>query len=108
MLAPAHANRDRNTNLRAYLAAMGIRFSLKWLLTAMVYVALAAAAFTQDHWAWADVLWLVSFVAVCYAAALAFNAAGERRSRSIGFPPRIGPISELLRASAERALFVSA
>jgi hypothetical protein len=68
-----------------YPTAMGIRFSLKWLLAATVYVALAAAALTQSHWAWADALWLVSFVAVCYAAALAINAREVRQARAIGF-----------------------
>lgn len=64
---------------------MGIRFSMKWLLAAMVYAALAAMAFSQTGWAWADLLWLASFLAVCYAATLAFIARGERQGRAVGF-----------------------
>lgn len=44
-----------------------MRFSLKWILFGMAYVALAAAALTQNHWAYADLLWLAAFVAICMA-----------------------------------------
>ena len=73
---------------------MGIRFSMKWLLAGMVYVALAAAAFSQTHWAWADGLWVASFIALCYAAALAFNACGNRQARAVGF--LVGGVSLLI------------
>ena len=92
---------------------MGIRFSMKWLLAGMVYVALAAAALTRPHWGWADVLWALSFIAVCYAATLAFNFTGERRSRAVGFligsllyagalhlSEDVGPLARLVIASA--------
>jgi len=58
---------------------------MKWLLAAMVYVALVAAAFTQDGWAWPDALWLVSSLAVCYSVGLAIYSAGARRARAVGF-----------------------
>ena len=32
------------------------RFSLKWILAAMVYAAIAAAAFSQETWVYADLL----------------------------------------------------
>jgi hypothetical protein len=68
-----------------YPLGMGFRFSMKWLLAGMVYVALTAAALTQPGWAWADALWVVSFLAICYAGLLAIYAAGARRARAVGF-----------------------
>ena len=44
-----------------------MRYSMKWILAAMVYVAIAAAAFSQDTWVYADLLWLAAFVAFGYA-----------------------------------------
>jgi hypothetical protein len=64
---------------------MGFRFSMKWLLAGMVYVALVAAALSQPGWAWADALWVVSFLAVCYAGLLAIYTVGARRARTVGF-----------------------
>lgn len=64
---------------------MPFRFSLKWMLLAMVYAAVAAAAFTQRNWFYADVLWAVSMGAVGYAVLLTIYARGERQARAAGF-----------------------
>lgn len=62
-----------------------MRFSLKWILFGMAYVALAAAALTQDHWAYADLLWLATFLAICWAIVTAIFSNGSRRAAAIGF-----------------------
>lgn len=62
-----------------------MRFSLKWGLLGMAYVAVAAAALTQDHWAYADLLWLVTFVAICMAIQSAIFSSGSRRAMATGF-----------------------
>lgn len=62
-----------------------MRFSLKWVLLGMAYVAVAAAALTQDHWAYADLLWLTTFLAVCVSILTAVFSSGSRRAAAIGF-----------------------
>lgn len=62
-----------------------MRFSLKWILFGMAYVAVAAAALTQDHWAYADLLWLATFLAICWAIVTAIFSNGSRRAAAIGF-----------------------
>lgn len=62
-----------------------MRFSLKWGLLGMAYVAVAAAALTQDHWAYADLLWLATFVAICMAIQSALFNSGSRRAMATGF-----------------------
>jgi hypothetical protein len=62
-----------------------MRFSLKWLLAAAIYVALAAAAFSQTHWLYADVLWAISLLALVYAGMTAFLAQDRRRAAAAGF-----------------------
>ena len=62
-----------------------MRYSMKWILAAMVYVAIAAVAFSQGAWAYGDVLWLATFIAVCYAAMLACFVPGAGRTRTGGF-----------------------
>jgi hypothetical protein len=64
---------------------MPFRFSLKWMLLAMVYAAVAAAAFTQRNWFYNDLLWAVSMAAVGYAVLLIIYARGERQARAAGF-----------------------
>ena len=54
------------------------RFSLKWILAAMVYAAIAAAAFSQESWVYADILCAVSLLALGYAVMLVIYARGER------------------------------
>ena len=62
-----------------------MRFSLKWGLFGMAYVALAAAAFSQGHWVYADLLWCVTFLAICYALLIAATAPGATRVVAAGF-----------------------
>jgi hypothetical protein len=64
---------------------MRFRFSLKWLLFVMVYAAVAAAAFSHGHWAYADILWTASFVAFGYALLLVCVERGPRQSGALGF-----------------------
>jgi hypothetical protein len=62
-----------------------MRFSLKWILAGVAYVAVAAAAFSQQTWVYADVLWAIGLLAVLYGALLAFLARGRRQAAAIGF-----------------------
>jgi hypothetical protein len=62
-----------------------MRFSLKWGLFGMAYVAVAAAALSQEHWAYADLLWLATFLAVCVSILTAIFGSGSRRATAIGF-----------------------
>jgi hypothetical protein len=64
---------------------MSFRFSLKWMLAAMVYAAVAAAALTQNSWLYVDVLWLGALAAVGFAVLLTVYARGERQARAVGF-----------------------
>lgn len=64
---------------------MGFRFSIKWLLVAISYAAIAAAALTQSHWAYADVLWFATFLAFVYAVLLACFLRGPGQARAVGF-----------------------
>jgi hypothetical protein len=61
------------------------RFSLKWILAAMVYAAIAAAAFSQETWVYADILCAVSLLALGYAVMLIIYARGERQAAAAGF-----------------------
>lgn len=61
------------------------RFSLKWILAAMVYAAIAAAAFSQETWVYADILGAVSLLALGYAVMLIIYARGERQAAAAGF-----------------------
>ena len=62
-----------------------MRYSMKWILAAMVYVAIAAAAFSQESWVYADLLWLVTFVAFGYAFLRGCTGIGAQRWRATGF-----------------------
>ena len=62
-----------------------MRFSLKYILAATAYVALAAAAFTQPTWVYADLLWVVTFLAFVYALLSAYFTRGKRRATWLGF-----------------------
>lgn len=42
-----------------------MRFSLRWILAATTYVAIAAAAFTQTDWIYADILWPCHYGPLC-------------------------------------------
>jgi hypothetical protein len=62
-----------------------MRFSLKWILAGVAYVAIAAAAFSQTTWVYADILWAASLLAVVYAALLAAFVRGRRQLAAAGF-----------------------
>lgn len=62
-----------------------MRFSLKWILLGMAYVAVAAAALSQDHWAYADALWLATFIAVGASILTAILRTGSLRATASGF-----------------------
>jgi hypothetical protein len=62
-----------------------VRFSLKWILAATVYVAIAAAAFGRGTWYYADGLWALTLLAVVYAIAVAAFASGKRRAMAATF-----------------------
>jgi hypothetical protein len=64
---------------------MRFRFSLKWLLVVMLYAAIAAAAFSHGHWAYADILWIASFIAFGYAVVLVCVERGPRQAVALGF-----------------------
>ena len=62
-----------------------MRFSLKWLLAGTVYVAIAAAAFTRPHWAYSELLWVVTYLAIAYALIVAIFGYGRSRIVAGGF-----------------------
>jgi hypothetical protein len=62
-----------------------MRFSLKWALAAMAYVALAAAAISAKSPLLADLLWAMTILALCYAMILAWIVRRERRAMAAGF-----------------------
>src|SRR5688572_18802717 len=64
---------------------VSMRFSLKWILAGMAYAAVAAAAFSQQTWVYADVLWAASLLAIVFAAILACFARGRRQVAAAGF-----------------------
>jgi hypothetical protein len=62
-----------------------MRFSMKWALAAMAYVAVAAAAFSRQTWVFADLLWAASLLAVVFATLVAAFARGRRQVAAAGF-----------------------
>jgi hypothetical protein len=62
-----------------------MQFSLKWILVAVVYVAIAAAAFSQQSWVYADILWALSLLATVFAALFAFMGRDKGRVAAAGF-----------------------
>jgi hypothetical protein len=62
-----------------------MRFSLKGILIGVTYVAIAAAAFTQTTWVYADILWAVALLAVVYSALMAAFLRGRRQIAAAGF-----------------------
>ncbi len=62
-----------------------MRFSIRWILGGMAYVAVAAAAFSRQTWVFADALWAASMLAVVFAALLAVFARGRRQMAAAGF-----------------------
>jgi hypothetical protein len=64
---------------------MPFQFSMKWVLAAMAYAAIAAAAYTQRLGVYVDLLWAISVVAFAYALLVARYAQGERQAWATGF-----------------------
>jgi hypothetical protein len=62
-----------------------MRFSLKWILAGMAYVAIAAAAFARDEWWYTDILSALTLLAVVYAILVTAFASGRRRIAAAGF-----------------------
>jgi hypothetical protein len=62
-----------------------MRFSLKWILAGMAYVAIAAAAFGRGNWYYADLLWAVTLLAVVYGILVTAFARGRRQVAAAGF-----------------------
>lgn len=62
-----------------------MRFSIKWTLAGMVYVAVAAAAFSNRAWYYADGLWLASLIAYSLSLVMAIFARGRRQLAAAGF-----------------------
>lgn len=62
-----------------------MQFSMKWVLLGMAYVAVAAAAFSQGHWVYADLLWCATFLATCYALLTAVTSNGAKLAIAAGF-----------------------
>jgi hypothetical protein len=64
-----------------------MRFSLKWILAGMVYVAVAAAAFSfaAKTWVYCDVLWGLTLLTMVYCGVLAVCATGVSRAWGAGF-----------------------
>jgi hypothetical protein len=62
-----------------------MRFSIKWLLAAMAYVALVAAAAKAEYGVLADAPWAVLLLCFCYSLILVGVTFGERHARAVGF-----------------------
>jgi hypothetical protein len=62
-----------------------MRYSIRWMLGAMAYVALIAAAISTASEFLADIVWAVSLVALGYGIVVASVAHGKRRAMAIGF-----------------------
>ena len=62
-----------------------MRYSLKWILGVMAYVALAAAAFGQPGRLGPDIMWCITILATAFAAAIVVCGRGPRRAAAIGF-----------------------
>jgi hypothetical protein len=61
-----------------------MRFSLKWALLVMTVLAIGANAIGQRSWMSAEVVWMVSAIAFCYAA-LIVCVHTPRRCKATGF-----------------------
>jgi hypothetical protein len=60
-------------------------FSIKGLLALTGYAAMAAAAIATGHWAFVDLLWAITFLAIAYATIVAVFARGRRQKIAGGF-----------------------
>jgi hypothetical protein len=62
-----------------------VRFSLKWILAGMVYVAIAAAAIARGEWYYADVVLGLTIVGLTFAVVTAIYSRGKRQACAVGF-----------------------
>jgi hypothetical protein len=62
-----------------------VRFSLKWILAGMVYVAMAAAAYSRHETFFLIVLWLLTLAVVVHAIRAAVIARGRQRMLAASF-----------------------
>jgi hypothetical protein len=62
-----------------------MRFSIRWVLAAMAYFALVAAAMGSYSEFLFELTWVVSIVAFCYAAVFAIVSRGRRQAVAAGF-----------------------
>jgi hypothetical protein len=62
-----------------------MRFSLRWLLVATTCVAIITAAIATQNELLADLLWVVSMMAMIYAGVVACIARQQRQAMAIGF-----------------------
>jgi hypothetical protein len=67
------------------MGADAMRFSLKWILAGMAYVAVAAAAFGTGKWYFADLLSVMTMFAAVYAIAVAMFDGSMRRAMAATF-----------------------
>ena len=62
-----------------------MRFSIRWLLAATAYVALATAAIATGNVLLTDVVWAVTLLAVCFAIVVVCVARRQRQAMALGF-----------------------
>jgi hypothetical protein len=62
-----------------------MRFSLKWILALMVYVAVAATALGRPGFLYPDIMWCITILANAYAAAVAVSGRGSGRAAASAF-----------------------
>jgi hypothetical protein len=77
------------------------RFSLKWILAAMVYAAIAAAAISQQSWVYADLLCAASLLALGYAVVLIIYSRGARQAAAVGFAVFMALLALCIQAAPE-------
>jgi hypothetical protein len=62
-----------------------MRFSIRWALVMMAYVALVAAAMGTYSEVLVQLIWTIGIVAFCYAAVIAIVGRGRRQALAVGF-----------------------
>jgi len=79
-----------------------MRGTWTWLSAGVLYVAAVAAAMVWPRWVVADLVWLVTFLAVVYAASGVFVGGGRGRAAGLGFVIA-GVLTALALYSAEES-----
>jgi hypothetical protein len=62
-----------------------MRFSIRWLLAAMAYVAIAITAIATASDLLADLVWGISWLALCFAIVVACLGRRRQQAMAIGF-----------------------